>query len=159
MNFRMVLLVLPLILSGCGQSSPASPYMQAACRDIKDINLSNPGTTGPENIERLLSLLETNLELAKAADPAATIELNKFVIDLRTLVLKSQAYTQRLSGAYNSGLLQGALNGENSETVAGDVIGSLDSISNEYRTYAQGVIRGLQTNFESNCEKWIEIDE
>jgi len=153
----ITLIVLPLILGGIYfiffKESPAAQYLRNSCEAIK----SSPISKGIESNQKLLRLLDFNLNLAKKTDEKVTFDLSQYVDELRKYVKEQKENDEAIRRMFQLDLTLGILGDKNSGDVVDDALDRLREQSDSSQKELSQKMIGVKNTYIKACSDWIDI--
>lgn len=135
------------------KESPAAQYLRGSCEAIK----SNPISKGIESNQKLLKLLDFNLNLAKKADEKITFDLSQYVDELREYVTVQKESDEAIRRNFQLDLALGILGEKNSGDIVDDAIDGLREKSESSQKELSQKMIGVKNTYIKACSNWIDI--
>jgi hypothetical protein len=153
----ITLIALPLILGGLYfiffKESPAAQYLRASCEAIK----SSPISKGIESNEKLLKVLNFNLNLAKKADEKVTFDLSQYVDELQKYVKEQKENDEAIRRMFQLDLALGILGDKNSGEIVDDALDRLKEKSDSSQKELTQKMVGIKNTYIKACSGWIDV--
>lgn len=135
------------------KESPAAQYLKTSCEAIK----ASPISKGVESNQKLLSLLDFNLNLAKKADEKVTFDLSQYVYELREYVKVQKESEEAITRNFTLDLTLGILGGRNSGDIVDDALDELKEESDSSQKKLSQQMIGVKNTYKKACSDWIDI--